>query len=256
MANQETGVKRWMLSSILGKMMFAAINLTPTESIYSSETPQAGTPTDTRYVRPNRTDRLHTYIFSALRGDFMNSYPLPPREAPLTLWGLTLGVVSDFLDAFPPHTALTLWTYPTFTPLDVRFTIWLLTHNFAQRKRAELQAGSDIPAPTSQHSPERASYGAATESVVVVHRPDETGLHGLGTGLTRADSDRKAAVSTMLEGFVFRTCGLERLLPVVNDRARYYDLVRRAVVVALVGRASLLFVIGVVAWRRLRRRRM
>ncbi|KAI6834041.1 hypothetical protein KC342_g6472, partial [Hortaea werneckii] len=205
----------------------------------------------------------------------------PKQDSPLLLWGLTLGVISDFLDLIPPHNALELWTYPTFSPLDVRFVVWLMTYRFKQRKRAELQAGTAVPSsstsssstgtntatPTKEAGParmnlHRPSFGGVTESLansaVLVPRPDETGLHGLGTGSapphpadippnsTNTSSNnekngdptpdpRKAAVSTMLEG--------------------YYDIVRRAVGVALLGRAATALVIVLWVLRRRRGRR-
>ncbi|KAK6406134.1 hypothetical protein LTR95_018693, partial [Oleoguttula sp. CCFEE 5521] len=236
LANQETGVKRWMLSLILGKMMFAAINLAPTESVYSVETPVAS-PTstslqDNRYARPTSYTRLRSLATRLARADIFQQFPDPPAEGPLQLWGLTLGVVADFLDLMPPHNALALWTYPTFTPLDVRLSIWLLTYRFKHRKRAELQAGTYLPSDRSttpepdkrEDDSHRRSFGAATESMVIVdrfgpgdvttERHDETGFHGLGTGIRRNKTD-KAAVTTLLEGLVERCVGI---LPEIADR--------------------------------------
>ncbi|KAI7283957.1 hypothetical protein KC345_g2592 [Hortaea werneckii] len=325
LANQETGVKKWMLSLILGKMMFAAINLLPTESLHSAETPAPDTGVqlqDNRHVQ-----EPSAFSIPGLRNLFSqltNPDPNPPKQdSPLLLWGLTLGVISDFLDLIPPHNALELWTYPTFSPLDVRFVVWLMTYRFKQRKRAELQAGTAVPSssstsssttgtntatPTSQEAGtgigrmnlHRPSFGGVTESLansaVLVPRPDETGLHGLGTGSSppphppillphnstntirtsetgpstnpSAPTDpRKAAVSTMLEGYVAppspspalnenphpHSLLVQALLPAIDSRARYYDIVRRAVGIALLGRAAA--VLGVVFWVLRERRR-
>ncbi|KAK5122696.1 hypothetical protein LTR85_003611 [Meristemomyces frigidus] len=264
LANQETGVKKWMLGMILGKMMFAAIDLLPTESLHSAETPAPDSAVqlqDNRRARPTMSSRLSALASRVYRSDVFDQFPPPPKEGPLLLWGLTLGVVSDFLDLIPPHDALTLWTYPTFTTLDVRLVVWLMTYRFKDRKRAELQAGTAL-----MHKP---AFGAVSESMassaVMVPkpdgsetpnaaRPDETGLHGLGTGSMVGDTKgRKAAVATMLEGYVEWIASL--LLPEVADRGRYYDIVRRAVAVALAGRAGLLAVLVVVMWRRSRGRR-
>ncbi|KAK5133359.1 hypothetical protein LTR08_007793 [Meristemomyces frigidus] len=255
LANQETGVQKWMLSVILGKMMFAAIDLLPTESLHSAETPAPDS------ASPHTAP---TTMSSRLK-PFFAPFPPPQQRAADTklLWGLTLGVVSDFLDLIPPHTALTLWTYPTFTPLDVRLWVWLMTYRFKDRKRAELQAGSTI-----LHRP---SFGGATESLAssavlvprvggsedekedgeaeqaaAFGRADETGLHGLGSGSVTVGS--KAAVATMLEGYVETAARV--VLPEVTDGGRYYDIVRRAVGVALVGRAGLVAILAVVVWRR------
>lgn len=236
LANQETGVKKWMLQMILGKMMFAAIDLVPSESLHSVETPAADSPIqlqDNRHVLPSWTSHINTFLSRIYRSDVFNQYPIPPREGPLLLWGLTLGVVSDFLDLIPPHNALTLWTYPTFTPLDVRLIVWLMTYRFKERKRAELQAGTVI-----LHKP---AFGGVSESLassaMMVERPDETGFHGLGTGSAVGDvKNKKAAVTTMLKGYVDRAASW--VLPDIADRARYYNIVRKGVALALAGRAS------------------
>ena len=260
-ANQETGVKKWMLSLILGKMTFAAISLLPTESLHSVEAPVQDQLQDNRLAQQTRLDRLKSIGTQIIRSDIFNQYaPLPP-EGPLTLWGLTLGVVSDFLDLTPPHNALTLWTYPTFTPLDVRFVVWLMTFRFKRRKRVELQAGTEfLSSPSFGYASESLSHkpsstnssSSPSESTVLVDRPDETGFHGLGTGMsTDTMRNKKAAVSTMLEGFVDHIAAC--FLPTIADRARYYDIVRRAVAVALLGRASFALILAAFAWRRLRR---
>ncbi|KAK5730352.1 hypothetical protein LTR15_000289 [Elasticomyces elasticus] len=254
LANQETGVKRWICRLMLGRMMFAAINLLPTESLHSAETPAPDTGVnagavrveDNRHSPPTYTSRAKALASRVYRSDIFNQYPTEPTEGPLLLWGLTLGVIADLLDLLPPHTALTLWTYPTFTPLDVRFWVWLLTYRFKGRKRVELQAGSSVMM-------SRPSFGGASESLAssesanvgvagkeVEERVDETGLHGLGTGSGVGSGElgvrgRKAAVATMLEG--------------------YYDIVRRAVGVALVGRASVLVLVMWMALRRSRARK-
>lgn len=290
LANQETGVRRWMLQLVLGKMMFAAISLLPTESLHSAETPALESLQDNRHALPTIYDRLRNFTTRISRSDLFGSYPPLPPEAPLLLWGLTLGVMSDFLDLMPPHNGLTLWVYPNFTPLDVRFVVWLMTYRFKDRKRAELQAGmepagsnsthtvfnkpafgyaSESIASTSSAQPNQASTAndsSESESTVLLQHPDETGFHGLGTGLSvgptppedyhveRRNRSKKAAVSTMLEGFVDRIAAC--LLPEITNRARYYDIVRRAVAVVLVGRASLGALVLLWAWRRWRKARV
>jgi 8-oxo-dGTP pyrophosphatase MutT (NUDIX family) len=244
LANQETGVKKWMLSVILGKMMFAAINLVPTESLHSVESPGQEIILQDNRLSPNtRADHIRSLAQRIWHSDIFNQFPPPRKDGPLLLWGLTLGVVSDFLDLIPPHNALTLWTYPTFTPLDVRLAVWLLTYRFKDRKRAELQAGTPL---FRAYKP---TFGAVTDSVahtasappsaeisastVLVERPDETGFHGLGTGRGVGDvPGRKPTVSNMLEG--------------------YYDIVRRAVLLAILGRLGVSTVVAALLWRRYR----
>lgn len=282
LANQETGVRKWMLSLILGKMMFAAISLLPTESLHSAETPALESLQDNRHSLPTWTSRIQDLATRFYRSDLFGQYPPLPPEAPLLLWGLTLGVMSDFLDLMPPHNALELWMYPNFTPLDVRFVVWLMTYRFKARKRAELQAGMEPAGSNNTHTEfHRPAFGTASESLasaspahpsvpsdstVLVDRPDETGFHGLGTGLSlgaaptegteklERNRSKKAAVSTMLEGFVDRLAPY--VLPTITNRARYYDVVRKAVGVALVGRAGILGLLLVWTLRRWRRGKM
>jgi len=256
-----------MLSLILGKMVFAAISLLPSESLHSADSPSSPLESqlqDNRLVPPTLTDNLRSISTRLWRSDVFNQFPpANPPEGPLLLWGLTLGVLSDFLDLLPPHDALTLWTYPNFTPLDVRIMVWLMTYRFKQRKRVELQSGSDfLSKPSFGYASESLAHSvrnsSPASSTVLVNRPDETGFHGLGTGVsvsssTSQNQNKKAVVSTMLEGFVESLAVL--VLPEVTNRARYYDIVRRAVAVALVGRVSMVVLLAALAWRRLRRTR-
>lgn len=286
LANQETGLKKWMYSGMLGKMMFAAIDLQPTESLYSAESPALPDHIqlqDNRHARPTISTRLRDVAHRVYHADIFSQLQPPQPPAPLHLWGLTLGVISDFLDLLPPHDALTLWTYPTFTPLDVRFIVWLATYNFKARKRAELQAGTQFLLSsgggtgkpgfgfaTESFAPSTTTMDANTppsESTVLVSREeeaereqtDETGLHGLGTGISTSTTagpdsvvarNKKAAVQTMLSGWVQACAAM--CLPAIGsaDRARYYEILRRAVAVALVGRLGVLGFIAWVVWRR------
>lgn len=94
---------RALLRALVGRMVFSAVLLVPSESVF------AATPTEG---------------FVAAR---------PPCQQPLLLWGLTLGILVDLLDALPPYNAVRLWRYPTFTPPDLRLLIWLFTRGVRQR---------------------------------------------------------------------------------------------------------------------------
>ncbi|KAH0372902.1 L-lactate dehydrogenase, partial [Aureobasidium melanogenum] len=112
LANQETGIKKWALAGMLGKMEFSAIQLLPAESLYCHESPTDDS--NHHKIAPPRNVLKRLLNFS--RSPVL---PPPPQHRPLILWGLTLGVVADFLDLLPPHNALELWTYPTFTMPDM-----------------------------------------------------------------------------------------------------------------------------------------
>ncbi|KAF4553994.1 NUDIX domain-containing protein 3 [Elsinoe fawcettii] len=181
-ANQETGVKRWLARMVVGKMVFSAVRLWPAESVKCTESPaveaqEPGWGAWMRDVLPGRT-----------------KYEVEP---PLLLWGLTLGVMADFLDLLPPHNALGLWSYPTFTPLDVRIAIWAMSWHFRKRKEVEVQKIQQTRIPAVEIGLDAIASSTGEDL-------KEGGIHGLSTGL---DSDKErtrmksSAVSTMLEGY-------------------------------------------------------
>lgn len=224
LANQETGVKRWMLRSLVGQMVFAAIRLLPSESLHCAASPAE----DAAKAEATQSD-VKSWLINSLLG--RTKLEAAQHEQPLVLWGLTLGVLADFLDLLPPHTALTLWTYPTFTTWDVRFVIWAMSYRFKQRKMQEIRAAGEPRKPAVA-----VEEGLDTVSMPKQERLNEAGLHGLGSGVDH-EQDRvqlkNGAVNSMLEGF--------------------YAIVRRAVAVALVGRMST--ILALAAWLYLKRRK-
>ncbi|KAF2471409.1 nudix family hydrolase [Lindgomyces ingoldianus] len=235
LAKSELGIKRWFLQAMLSKMMFAAICLTPSESTYCSSisgfVPEG----------PPANGFGMGKLKEILKGPEA-SYP--SRQQPLLLWGLTLGVVSDFLEHIPPHNALELWTYPTFTNWDVRFTMWAMSYRFRKQKAIEMSSteqrgtigiveeGIDAAEAPKQDLPDP----QATEA----EEPGEVGIAGLGVGRNWGKTGRAklvargAAVNSMLEG--------------------YYPIVRKAVATALVGRIAVVSLLVVYVWNRYTRR--
>lgn len=206
---------RTTLRAMLGQMLFAAVRLVPTESLYCSSAPgfipysveehRNGTPV---------LGRLRQWWFGDQAG-------LASTERPLLLWGLTLGIVADFLEMLPPHNALDLWTWPTFSPWDVRLVIWVMSYSFRMRKLRQIGIGQDYAPPAVEDG---LDAGDVPKSESRKTRPGEVGIGGLGAGqLYRKagqshERSRSSAVGIMLDG--------------------YYDLVRRAVFVAVALRIS------------------
>ncbi|KAI5273093.1 hypothetical protein E4T47_03686 [Aureobasidium subglaciale] len=128
--------------------------------------------------------------------DFVDPPELQPpsQQQPLILWGLTLGVVADLLDLLPPHNALELWSYPTFTMPDVRFVIWLSTYKFRKSKRLQLEAGN-------MSGPPLIEEGLDAVSLPEGERNDDVGMGGLGSGRSLKGRSFESAVGTMLEGY-------------------------------------------------------
>ena len=233
LAKSELGIKRWFLQAMLSKMMFAAIQLVPANSTHCATIPDF-IPVEAAPQSVTNTIR------EALAGPEGRSRD---RKPPLLLWGLTLGVVSDFLEHMPPHNALELWTYPTFTNWDVRFVMWAMSYRFRKQKSLEMStAASSVTTTNSQGAtglPTQDFPGIGSEALgsLEEEKPGEVGIAGLGVGRGWGQSGRAkmmargAAVNSMLEG--------------------YYPLVRRAVATALVGRISVVALVAFLAWKKL-----
>lgn len=235
LAKSELGIKRWFLQAMLSKMMFAAIRLVPANSTHCATIP------DFIPMNERRTGLLGQIKEATVGPESRYS----GRRPPLLLWGLTLGVVSDFLEHLPPHNALELWTYPTFTNWDVRFVMWAMSYRFRKQKAAEMSTvissvvSDTLGGQESSQVPIQDFPGIGSEAVGPLYedKPGEVGIAGLGVGRGWGQTGRArmiargAAVNSMLEG--------------------YYPIVRQAVATTLFGRISLAALAAVLIWRRL-----
>ncbi|KAH9867662.1 hypothetical protein IAQ61_008256 [Plenodomus lingam] len=239
LAKSELGIKRWFLQAMLSKMMFAAIRLVPSHSTHCATTPG--------FIPDGAApaEGLFGSVKEALMGPGARHKDGKP---PLLLWGLTLGVVSDFLEHVPPHNALELWTYPTFTNWDVRFVMWAMSYRFRRQRALEMSTtrpslcstttGEDLDKVPMQDFP-----GIGSEAIGALYeaKPGEVGIAGLGVGMEWGQIGRAkmvargAAVNSLLEG--------------------YYPLVRKAVTTALVGRLGVAALLATWAWRTVQKSR-
>lgn len=238
LAKSELGIKRWFLQAMLSKMMFAAIHLVPAHSTYCA--------TIAGFIP---TEDASAGVLGRMKNTLMGSETGSTDRKPLLLlWGLTLGVVSDFLEHMPPHNALELWTYPTFTNWDVRFVMWAMSYRFRKQKSLEMSsATSSVTSSTNTDGTQTVSVqdfpGVGSEAVGALYdeKPGEVGIAGLGVGRGWGKSGRAkmlargAAVNSMLEG--------------------YYPLVRRAVATALAGRIGVVALVAFLAWKKVRKMR-
>lgn len=214
---------------MLSKMMFAAIRLVPSNSTYCATIPDF---VPAFSASPQSVlGKARELVLGPDRSD---------GRPPLLLWGLTLGVVSDFLEHVPPHNALELWTYPTFTSWDVRFVMWVMSYRFRRQKSLEM---STVSTRSSTTAGEQDLPGFGSEAVGPVfsegeeaEKPGEVGIAGLGVGRGWGQTGRAkmvargAAVNSMLEG--------------------YYPIVRKAVATALAGRIGVMAMLTLVAWKK------
>jgi hypothetical protein len=202
-------------------MRFSAIRLIPSESLHCTSTAEFFSPDDSSRVEVQQS--IPARLYSWYLGDHAGS---SDRTRPLLLWGLTLGMLADFLDQLPPHNAVKLWSYPTFTSLDVRTIINILTAPLKCRNQARLE----------QLGVQNTAMDSETQAVAATQTGEIEGLDnpwfiggmtaGVEPSVMGKNAGKKYAVGVMLEG--------------------YYDLARRGVWIAAFMR--LLGGLGIVVW--------
>jgi hypothetical protein len=209
-----------IIRSILGKMRFSAIRLTPSESLYCSSTVEFFSPPE---ENPALKASLTTRLYSWYLGDHAG---VAGSNRPLLLWGLTLGMLADFLDQLPPYNAVELWSYPTFTSWDVRFIIDILTIPLKRRNQARLQ------------SSEPKNETAIDSETEAVSGDNPWFIGGLSKGMEASKKGRNAtrsyAVGILLEN--------------------YYAMARRGVWISAGIRAITTILFGLYIVRRYRQR--
>lgn len=176
---------RGLLRLMLGKMKFSAVRLIPSESVFATSIP-GFIPSPSKHAIP---------FFGLARGSFgVPSSTL--GSGPLLLWGLTLGIVADLLEMLPPHNAIQLWQYPTFTTPDLRFFIYLFTYKLRNDNARHLSDGT-WPSQTAVD----ASTAAVAVSEAEPRQPNanKVGIGGLGVG-----GRPSHALSLMLSGYYER----------------------------------------------------
>jgi hypothetical protein len=195
------GVKR-LLQLLLGQMTFAAVRLVPTESLYSttgSESFPLAFSSDADSQRGERSTRSIKQSMVVPR----SATSTTTTDRPLLLWGLTLGVIADFLDLLPAHDALRFWTYPTFTSPDLRFVLWLLSYRFRSRKERELRANDVEGVAVVEEGMDAVTAGGNWQPDADQQRQSvEVGIGGLGVGKRSQRPSRASVVGKMLEGYL------------------------------------------------------
>ncbi len=227
----------------MGKMMFSAVRLLPTESVYASSIPG--------FIPEEGGDNLSTLSgwFQAPFGvpsSSSSQQPILSYQQPILLWGLTLGVLADLLDQLPPYNAVKLWKYPTFTVPDLRLINYIMTRSFRKATAEALSSGSwpsetamdattEATAISTSEPPPASTSDAAAAGSGPTQRPasfekNSVGIGGLGVG-----KDPQHAVGKLLHG--------------------YYDRVNVAIVVFLAYRAVATTGLAIWIYRLWKRRR-
>ena len=208
---QGSQVSRYLIRFLIGQMLFTAIRLNPTESVY--------------HVPPN-DGLLETYgILGRKPMDFLRRWLLSkrkgpqPKHKPLLLWGLTLGIIADFLGPLSSAGVSGLWGWPTLTAWDMQLIIWIMTYKFKLLRLKELKL-DEFNIETDLH--QNGINGIDVESFST----DST------TSMKRA---KPSAVGNLLRG--------------------YYNLVRKAIVSTLLIRLGFGTYIAIALYRKLKRHR-
>jgi len=118
-----------MLRMIFGQMLFAAVRLVPSESLCASSAPD---------FIPDQQERFMSAIRANLEWLLFDHAASSSPDRPLLLWGLTHGMMADFLNLLPSYGNAKHWVWPSFSSWDIRFIVWLLTYRFRKRKIEEL----------------------------------------------------------------------------------------------------------------------
>ncbi|EXJ60998.1 hypothetical protein A1O7_05151 [Cladophialophora yegresii CBS 114405] len=150
----------------MGRMMFSAVRLLPTESVYASSIPD--------FIPREGGDNLST-----LSGWAQAPFGVPSSNSarnglltfqqPLILWGLTLGVLADLLDQLPPYNAVALWKYPTFTVPDLRLIVYLMTRQFRKNTAEAFSSGSwySQKQPRQRRRPSQTAMDGMSQAIAI-----------------------------------------------------------------------------------------
>ncbi|BAE61077.1 unnamed protein product [Aspergillus oryzae RIB40] len=217
---------------ILGLMEFSAVRLRPTESLWCN--PSFGfAAIDSRGPSP---------LMQRLKAWFFGNRPDPEDQTqPLLLWGLTLGILADFLDMLPPHTAVQLWEYPTFTFPDLRLITSILTYRLRKSNKLQAKSRPQLSNTAVDSQTSGVSVTSNDDAAEASHFHNEVGIEGLGVGRDYESSETKElerdthAIGIMLKG--------------------YYAKLRFAIQIFLAWRAAIGSLAVLYTWRLFRRRK-
>lgn len=196
--------------------MFAAVRLVPSESLVSLQSPR---------LSSLKSQRARQQNVRAWLGLGKTQAPAPD----LLLWGLTFGIMADFLDLVAPEDSLELWThlwtYPTFSLLDVRLMIWALGYRFRAEKYQKM-----LQNPYADSEP--IEVGLENESMPAIKSEVTSERSASPEKKSMRKGSRSSRVGFMLDG--------------------YYDIIRLAVRIVFIGRGVTTAAAIVWLWRKYR----
>lgn len=117
---------KYAMRALLGHMLFGAIKLAPSESLYSSMV--------SGFLPETSTGMLSQVALNISSSFLGHNTPAAGPDKPLLLWGLTHGIIIDFLRLMPESDVLQSWRWPTFSAPDIRIAVWLASVRFRRQK--------------------------------------------------------------------------------------------------------------------------
>ncbi len=202
---QRAPTMRILIRAIAGQVIYGAVKLKPTESLYNS------------FVSKSVFIGQHSTLLGSFMTRLLNMKQADEDDQPLLLWGLTLGIMADLLEIVDTPATSKLWSWPTFSPWDIRFTIWLLNRRFQSRKIREHQMTAKISHPPGSNGVRIGGLDNTTYSTSVMRRSkgSEAGVTGMMWLAEYTHRLRRAvfialllrlAFGTAFSMFVFRKC--------------------------------------------------
>lgn len=215
---------RMAVRSLVGWMQFSAVRLLPSETVYSAA--MVDSVLDDTKQPKSIAQRLRGWCLS-------NQAESSDMNRPLLLWGLTLGVLADFLEKIPPHNAVKLWSHPTFTMPDLRLFASIISYRLrklnAQKVRSRSCASNTASDSETTALPVSLSSGGSKARNSTV-----AGVGKYYGPTSQAGSGPSYAVGILLQG--------------------YYQKLQTAIYVFLAFRMAVGSAAAFAAWRYFRRR--
>ena len=148
---------RWIVRSMIGQLLFTARILVPTESYHSRSTSE--------FIPQAVSSRISSSILTwqILKIKRWAQKGITP-DPPLILWGLTYGILANFLGLMPTDDPTVMWDWPTLSPWDIRFAVWAFNHHFRSQRMESLAQIRDIR--VGENHPQTEMNGLDTETFI------------------------------------------------------------------------------------------
>jgi hypothetical protein len=184
---QRAPISRTLVRLVVGQLIFGAVKLRPTESLYISS-----------FAEPI-SQKPRTSLLGGFVTRLSKLKQTDDDDQPLLLWGLTLSIIADLLEIIDTPATAKLWSWPTCSPWDLRFTIWLLNSRFQSWRIRELALTAGNSCSPSSNGVRIGGFDNRTGSTSVMRRGKGSAAGVTGMMLLAGYTDRlRRAISIAL----------------------------------------------------------